>query len=179
MKERQEPSAFDNFEAFHKIREGNRQNAYENKICRKLLKRLVTKNSPDCAYWEERILDSHEPLAELQELFYPFRLYSQRLQTWSINDLLKAPSKLLKTPLWQEFAIVLDQCQRTHKDLVPAMIFYNSAIGQDMVIHVGENVTPPDGHVRIVRTSSSGEGVVIIDTLEGFLKILGADDNEV
>lgn len=179
MKERQEFSAFDNFDGFKKIAESNRQNAYENKICRKLLKRLVDKNSEDYGYWENRLKESDEPLMDMQELFHPFRLYSQRLQTWSINDLLKSPSKLLKTPLWQEFAIVLDQCQRLHKDVVPAMVFYNSAIGQDMVIHIGETLAPPDGHVRIMRTSSTGEGVVIIDTLEGFLKILGATDNEV
>ena len=173
MKSREEPSAFDNFQKFNEIRESNRQNAYENKVCRKLLNKLVPKGHEDRDYWTSRLEASSEPLAELQDFLHPFRLYSHRMQSWSINDLLKSPEKIVKVPLWQEFAIVLEKCQSENKDLVPAMIFYNSAIEQDMVIHVAAHIKPPSGHMRIVRASSSGEGAVLIDTLDGFMQILG------
>lgn len=179
MKEREELSAFDSFEKFKEIRETNRQNAYENKVCRKLLNRMYPKGSEDREYWVKRLEASSEPLAELNEVLEPFRLYSKRMESWNINDLLKNPEKIVKSEVWQEFAKTINNCTKIYPKLIPAMIFYNSAIEQDMVLHVAADLAPPKGYARIVRTSSSGEGTVILDTLEGFMAILGFRENEV
>ena len=179
MKNREQPSAFDSFERFKEISETNRQNAYENKVCRKLLNRMFPKGSEDREYWVKRLEASSEPLVELNEALEPFRLHSKRVETWSLNDLLKSPDKIMKSGLWQEFAQVIDNCKKIHPQLIPAMIFYNSAIEQDMVLHIGSDLTPPKGYTRLVRTSKSGEGTVILDTLEGFMAILGYRENEV
>jgi hypothetical protein len=179
MKSREEPSAFDSFDRFREISSNNRQNAYENKICRKLLNRMFPKGSEDREYWTERLEASSEPLVELNEALEPFKLYSRRMQNWSVNDLLKSPDKIIKSEVWQEFAKVIDNCSKIYPKFIPAMIFYNSAIEQDMVIHVASDLAPPKGYARIVRTSSSGDGTIIIDTLEGFMAILGYRQNEV
>ena len=179
MKDREKLTAFDSFERFKEISETNRQTAYENKVCRKLLNRMFPKGSEDREYWANRLEASSEPLAELNEALEPFRLYSRRMQSWSINDLLKNPEKIMKSEVWQEFALVLANCTKIHPQLIPAMIFYNSAIEQDMVIHVASDLAPPKGYARIVRTSSSGDGTVVLDTLEGFMAILGYGQNEV
>jgi hypothetical protein len=179
MKERENPSAFDSFARFKEISETNRQNAYENKVCRKLLNRMFPKGSEDREYWAKRLEASSEPLAELNEALEPFRLYSKRMQSWNINDLMKNSEKIIKSELWQEFAMVLANCTKIHPKLIPAMIFYNSAIEQDMVMHIASDLTPPKGYARIVRTSSSGDGTVVLDTLEGFLAILGYRQNEI
>ena len=52
------------------------------------------------------------------------------------------------------------------------MIFYNSVINQDMVIHTGVNTKLPLGYFRLVRSSTSGDGGVAIDTLDGFLEMI-------
>lgn len=179
MKEREKPTAFDSFDRFKEISETNRQNAYENKICRKLLNRMFPKGSEDREYWVNRLEASSEPLVELNEALEPFRLHSKRMQTWSINDLLKNPEKIMKSEVWQEFAKVIDNCTKIHPKLIPAMIFYNSTIEQDMVMHIASDLTPPKGYARIIRTSSSGDGTVVLDTLEGFMAILGYKTNEV
>jgi hypothetical protein len=179
MKSRENPSAFDSFDEFKEIRESNRQNAYENKVCRKLVARMFPKGSEDREYWVKRLEASREPLVELNEVLEPFRLHSKRMQSWSINDLLKNSEKIMKSELWQEFAVVIDNCAKITPMPIPAMIFYNSAIEQDMVLHTASDLAPPKGYARIVRTSSSGDGVVVLDTLEGFMAILGYRENEV
>jgi len=55
---------------------------------------------------------------------------------------------------------------------IPALVFYNSVISQDMVIHSGISTSHPAGHFRFIRMSSSGEGGIVVDTLPGFLKAL-------
>lgn len=141
--------------------------------------RMFSKDSEDRDYWLKRIGASSEPLSDLNEKLEPFRLHSVRMQSWSINDLLKAPSKIVKNPVWKEFAVIVEQTSRNYPNLIPAMIFYNSVIEQDMVLHAGSHLNPPNGYARIVRTSSSGEGTVIIDTLEGFMEVLGYSQDEV
>jgi hypothetical protein len=179
MKKREEPTVYDSFERFKQLQETNRQNAYQNKVCRKLVNRLFPKGTEDRDYWSNKLEASSEPLAELQDVLYPFRLYTHRMQSWSVNDLLKAPDKIIKVPLWQEFATIVTDCLSSNKDLIPAMVFYNSSIEQDMVMHLADTVKPPNGYTRLVRTSSSGEGSVVIDTLDGFMIMLGAKNNEV
>lgn len=179
MKRREEPTVFDSFERFKQLQETNRQNAYQNKVCRKLINRLFPKGSEDREYWSKKLEASSEPLAELQDVLHPFRMYAHRMQSWSVNDLLKAPDKIIKVPLWQEFSTVVDDCMKTSRNLIPAMVFYNSAIEQDMVLHLADHIKPPNGYTRLMRTSSSGDGSVVIDTLDGFLVMLGAKNNEV
>jgi len=172
MKERQESEFFDSLSNFYEKQEINRQSAYENKICKKLIAKLFDQSSPEFDVWRERLEASSEPLAELQDLFGQFWITTHRLQDWSINDLLKSPTKLDRHPLWKEFAKKVAVCQ---KGQIAAMIFYNSVIGQDMVIHTGISTRMPDGYFRLVRSSSSGDGGVAIDTLEGFLKMIAGN----
>lgn len=173
MKERQEPSAFDNFEEFKEIKANNRLAAYENKVCRKLSTRLFERGSEEQAHWQAKLAASSTPLADLQEALHPFKLYSHRPQSWNIHDLFKATGKLMQIPLWQEFAAIVDDCTLKHKGTIPGMLFYNSVLAEDMVMHVGAHLTPPMGYMRLMRTSSSGEGTVVIDTLNGFMEIIG------
>lgn len=172
MKERQESGFFDSFSDYCAKRETNRQSAYENKMCRKLVTRLFEKGSPELDAWKQRLEASSEPLAELQDLFGHFWITTHRLQDWSINDLLGSPAKLAKHPLWQEFAEKVAVCP---KGQIAAMIFYNSVIGQDMVIHTGTSTCMPNGYFRLVRSSSSGDGGVVIDTFEGFLEMIAGN----
>jgi len=172
MKERQELNFFDSLSNYHKKQEINRQSAYENKICKKLITKFFDEGSPELDVWRERLEASSEPLAELQDLFGQFWITTHRLQRWSINDFLKSPTKLERHPLWKEFAKKVAVCQ---KGQIPAMVFYNSVINQDMVIHTGISTRMPNGYLRLVRSSSSGDGGVVIDTLEGFLKTIAGN----
>jgi len=174
MKERQEPSAFDNFEQFKEIKANNRLAAYENKVCLKLINRLFESGSDEYTYWKKKLTASSTPLADLQEALHPFKLYSHRPQTWNIHDLFKTAGKLMQIPLWQEFAQVVDDCAHKHKGSIPGMLFYNSVLAEDMIMHVGSHLTPPNGYMRLMRTSSSGEGTVVVDTLDGFIEMIGS-----
>jgi hypothetical protein len=176
MKERQEPSPFEDFDALKELRGVNRQNAYENKVCRKMISRLFPKGSEEHGYWMDRLGASSTPLADMQELFGPFHGHSHRMESWSINDLLAPQSKLLKIPIWQEFAKVIDLTHDIDPKAIPAMVFYNSVIGQDLVLHTGIEIRSPPGYFRLVRLATSKEGGAVMDTLDGFLKTLGAPD---
>lgn len=173
MKPREEPNFFDSLDDYRQKRDSNRQTAYENKVCRKLVSRMFEKGSSEHAYWSERLEASSEPLAELQDVLGRFCLRAHRMQQWSVNDLLGPPSKLAAMPLWKEFAQVVAECSSGRdKSQIPAMIFYNSVIGQDMVIHTATDTKLPNGYFRMVRSSSSGDGGVAIDTLDGFLEMI-------
>jgi len=174
MKERQEPSPFDDFDAMQALRGVNRQNAYENKVCRKIVSRMFAKGSDDHAFWMDRLGESSTPLADMQELFEPFHVQSHRMNSWSVNDLLAPQSKLLAIPLWQEFAKTMDLVHEIDPKAIPAMVFYNSVIGQDLVLHAGIDTRSPAGYFRMVRMAPSKDGGVVLDTLDGFLKMLGA-----
>ena len=169
MREREEAGFFDGIEEFERKRETNRQAAYENKICRKLIIRLFEKGSSELESWKLRIGGSTSPLSELQDVMGRFCLSAHRLQRWSINDLLAPPAKLKGLPLWGEFAEKVATCG---KGQIPAMIFYNSVVEQDMVIHTGVDTTLPNGYFRLIRSSSSGDGGIAIDTLDGFLEMI-------
>lgn len=169
MKESEKPDFFDTWEEFKQKRETGRQAVYENKICRKLIARLFEQGSSEREYWTSRLEASSEPLADVQDLMNPFCLTTHRLQSWSINDLLGPPTKVLRLPLWQEFAAKVEQCSPKQ---IPAMAFYNSVIGQDMIIHTGLDTKMPKGYFRLARTSTSGDGGVVIDTLDGFMELV-------
>ena len=169
MRERQEPGFFDSLDELQNKRENNRQASYENKIAKKLLNRLVDKESSEFSAWKAQLEASSEPLAELQDLVGHFWITAHRFQNWSINELLCGPEKLAKHPIWQEFSDKVACCP---KGMVPAMLFWNSAVQQDLIIHTDMATRNPNGYFRLVRSSSSGEGGVIIDTLEGFIGIL-------
>ena len=169
MREREEAGFFDGIEEFERKRETNRQAAYENKVCRKLILRLFEKGSSELESWKLRIGGSDSPLLELQDVMGRFCLSANRLQRWSINDLLAPPAKLKGLPLWGEFAEKVATCG---KGQIPAMIFYNSVVEQDMVIHTGVDTTLPNGYFRLIRSSSSGDGGIAIDTLDGFLEMI-------
>mgnify|MGYP003335539760 CR=1 FL=1 len=172
MKPREEPNFFDSFEDYKHKRDNNRQIAYENKVCRKIVMRMFEKGSSERNYWIEQLEASSEPLAAIQDLLGTFCLTTHRLQQWSINDLLGPPASMSKLTLWKEFAEKVAQCASENPKGVPAMAFYNSVIGQDMVIHTGMTTCMPNGYFRLVRSSTSGDGGVIIDTLDGFLEII-------
>jgi hypothetical protein len=169
MKENEKPDFFDTFEEYKQKRENNKQVNYENKVCKKLITRMFEAGSSEREYWSKRLEASSEPLADLQELVDPFCLTTHRLQQWSINDLLGPPTKIYRLPLWEKFAIKVSECSPQQ---IPAMVFYNSVIGQDMVIHTGLNTQMPKGYFRLIRASTSGEGGAIIDTLDGFLELI-------
>ena len=175
MKPREEPSFFDSFEDYNRKRESNRQTSYENKVCRKIVFRLFERGTPDRDAWLAQLEASSEPLAVLQDLLGRFCLSAHRLQNWSINDLLGPPSKLANLPLWKEFAQKVAECSQYYPKQIPAMAFYNSVIGQDMVIHTGLDTTLPNGYFRLMRSSTSGDGGVVIDTLDGFLEMIAGN----
>jgi len=170
MEKDEKPNFFDTFEEYKQKRNNSRQIAYENKVCRKLITRMFEKGSEDKTYWSKRLEASSEPLAELQELVNPFCLSTSRLQQFSINDLLGSTTKVAQLPLWQAFAEKIALCGNSKQ--ITAMVFYNSVISQDMVIHTGLNTQMPKGYFRLMRTSTSGDGGVIIDTLDGFLELI-------
>lgn len=169
MKERQEPGFFDSFEEIQRKSETNRQASYENKVCKKILTRFFEKGSSELSAWQEQIGASSEPLSDLQDLMGDFWLTSHRFQSWSINELLASPGKLAKHPIWVEFSERVACCP---KGKTSAMLFYNSVVGQDLVIHTDLNTRNPNGYFRMIRSSTSGEGGVVIDTLDGFIGIL-------
>lgn len=179
MKPRKTLTAFDSFDKYKELQELNRQASYENKICKKLIGRLFAAGSDTRRYWNDKLLVSKEPLMELQELIPLFRLKAHRVQRWNIHDLLQPPEKLNKMELWQEFTEVLSESLIKNPELIPAMAFYNSVIAEDMVMHVGAHLKPPKGYTRIMRTSTSGEGVVVLDTLDGFLELTTGGIHEV
>lgn len=172
MKPREEPNFFDSFEEYKHKRSNNRQIAYENKVCRKLITRMFEKGSSERDYWMQQLEASSEPLVAIQDITGGFCLTTHRLQQWSINDLLGPPTSLAKLPLWKEFAEKVEQCAAQNPKAIPAMAFYNSVISQDMVIHTGMSASLPNGYFRLIRSSTSGDGGVIIDTLDGFLEII-------
>lgn len=172
MKPREEPGFFDSYEEYSRKRDNNRQTVYENKVCRKLVNRLFEKGNPDREAWLAQLEASREPLAVLQDLMGRFCLSTHRLQSWSINDLLGPPSKLANLPLWKEFGQKVAECAQYYPNQIPAMVFYNSVICQDMVIHTGLDTTLPNGYFRLMRSSTSGDGGVVIDTLDGFLEMI-------
>ena len=94
MKEREEPNFFDGLEEMREKRESNRQAAYENKVCRKIIFRIYDKGDPEREYWNSRLEASSEPLAEIQDLLGKFCVRTHRMQQWSINDLLAPPNKI-------------------------------------------------------------------------------------
>lgn len=172
MREREEPSFFDSVEDYNRKRAQNRQVSYENKVCRKLVMRLFERGNPDREAWLAQLEASSEPLVVLQDLLGRFCLSAHRLQSWSINELLGPPSKLANLPLWKEFSERVAECAKYYPDKIPAMAFYNSVIAQDMVIHTGIDTTLPNGYFRLMRSSTSGDGGVVIDTLDGFLEMI-------
>ena len=172
MKDREKLGFFDGFEAYKQKRETNRQTSYENKVCKKIITRLFRDDATERATWMTRLEDSNEPLAELQHLISGFCLGTNRIQIWSINDLLGPPAKLAALPLRKEFSDQVAACSKEDKTQIPAMAFYNSVIAQDMVIHIGLATKMPNGYFRLVRSSTSGDGGVVIDTLDGFLEML-------
>jgi hypothetical protein len=172
VKERHEPNFFDGVRRYAEKREVNRQASYENKVCRKLINRIFQDDPQEKASWLEILEDSDEPLIRLEELLHPYALKANRVQSWSINDLVGHPRKLDSMPLWDEFARCV--ASRGAPGRIPAMFFYNSVIEQDMVIHTNIASRMPHGHFRLMRASSSGDGGVVVDTMDGFLEsVLG------
>lgn len=169
MRTPEKPNLFDGFDDWREKKEGNRQAAYENKVCKKLLLRKFRNDTEELAKWTKVIKDTDMPLAAVQDLFSPMRLYTHRLQSWDVHSLFREAS-LQNHPIWQEFAKVIDDCSAAYPDHYPAMVFYNSAIAQDMVIHTCMDGRHPCGFFRLIRASKSGEGGVVIDTLDGFIE---------
>jgi hypothetical protein len=172
LKQRDEPNFFDGIRRYSEKRETNRQASYENKVCRKLINRVFQGDPEEKAAWLERLERSDEALMELEELLHPYALKANRVQSWSINDLVGHPRRLDSMPLWEEFARCVASSGAPGR--FPAMFFYNSVIEQDMVIHTNLASRMPKCHFRLVRTSSSGDGGVVVDTMDGFLEsVLG------
>tara|TARA_Y100000034_G_C6899045_1_gene415167 strand:+ start:1800 stop:2309 length:510 start_codon:yes stop_codon:yes gene_type:complete len=169
MKSRQNPSPLDGFEAFKKVSQENRQIAYENKVCKKILKLKFQEDDDGYTEWYSRIRNHSEPLLEMQPLFSHYALRSFRLESWGFEDLLLRPTKC---PVWKVFASEGAELQEAFPDLYPAMVFYNSAIQQDMVIHSNYDSMEPKGHFRMIRLARSEEGGVVVDTLAGFVETL-------
>jgi hypothetical protein len=169
MKPRKSPNPFENLKEFKDRSQENRQAAYENKVCKKILRNLFKDNAESLSLWETRIKRSETPLLEMQSLFEPFTVRSHRMNTWGMNDLFLRPTKC---EVWQTFVSKGGELFAAFPDHIPAILFYNSTLGQDMVIHTGVATENPTGHFRLVRASKSGQGGVVVDTLSGFLTIL-------
>jgi len=148
----------------------NRQIAYENKVCKKIIARRFKDDKNEFLAWTAKLKLSKDPLADVQELFSTVHIFTHRFQSWDLHSLLNT-SAVVKSPIWKEFAPIIDECAKSYPDKLPAMIFYNQVINQDMVIHLGLGSRNPPGHFRLVRESNSGEGGVVIDTLDGFLEV--------
>tara|TARA_Y100000310_G_scaffold198091_1_gene198131 strand:- start:432 stop:941 length:510 start_codon:yes stop_codon:yes gene_type:complete len=169
MKPRKSPSPLDGLDAFKKIAEGNRQIAYENKVCKKILKLLFQDDESNYTTWYNRIKHSSEPLLEMQPLFEPYSVRSFRLQSWGFEDLLLRPTKC---PVWKEYREMGSEMSEAFPDLNPAVVFYNGALQQDMVIHNNTLAADAIGNFRMTRMSNSGAGGIVIDTLAGFVNSL-------
>tara|TARA_Y100000034_G_C6789755_1_gene353528 strand:+ start:88 stop:594 length:507 start_codon:yes stop_codon:yes gene_type:complete len=168
MKPQKSPNPFEGLDAFKARSQENRQSAYENKICKKIINSLFS-DEEEMLEWEARIKRSNTPLLELQPALEPFAVRSHRMNTWGMNDLLLRPNKC---EVWKTFADKGGELAAAFPDHIPALLFYNASIKQDMVIHAGISTSSPVGHFRCIRMSNSGTGGIIIDTLPGFLTIL-------
>jgi hypothetical protein len=168
LKQRDEADFFDGVRRLSEKRDTNRQASYENKVCRKLVGRIFHDDPVEKASWTERMERSEEPLTELEDLLHPYVLKANRVQSWSLNDLVCRPKALDSMPLWEEFARCVASCGAPGR--FPAMFFYNAVIGQDMVMHTNIGAKAPRGYFRLVRTSSSGDGGVVLETMDGFLE---------
>jgi hypothetical protein len=91
------------------------------------------------------------------------------MNSWGMEDLFLRPTKC---EVWNTFANKGNEMAAAFPDTIPALVFYNSVISQDMVIHAGINTPGPVGHFRMIRMSNSGTGGIVIDTLPGFTNIL-------
>ena len=169
MKSRKTPNPFENLDAYKSRSQDNRQAAYENKVCKKILKLMFSDGEDEALEWGARIKRSETPLLELQPIFEPFSVRSHRMDSWGMNDLLLRPSKC---EVWKIFVKKGGELALAFPDRIPALLFYNSSLSQDMVIHAGINTPNPVGHFRCIRLSSSDKGGIVVDTLPGFLKIL-------
>jgi len=169
MKPRQNPNPFESFEGFKARSQENRQAAYENKVCKKIVGLLFEDSTEEYLDYIQVLKRSENPLLELQPLFEPFVLRAHRMNSWGLEDLLLRPTKC---EVWKTFALKGGEMASAFPGHVPALVFYNSVISQDMVIHAGISTSNPTGHFRFIRMSSSGEGGVVLDTLPGFIKTL-------
>lgn len=170
MKTPEPHNIFGNFDAFKQRQATNRQSAYENKVCKKIIVRKFKDDASAYSSWMATLKETDEPLAAVQDLFRPMYLYTNRLQSWDIHSLFK-DAKLQSHPIWQEFSVIIDDCAKAYPDRIPAMIFYNSVIGQDMVIHTNLTSRCPCGYFRLIRESKSGAGGIVLDTLDGWLEV--------
>jgi|TARA_Y100000004_G_C8939596_1_gene423593 hypothetical protein len=169
MKPRKESNPFEGLQGFKDRQQENRQAAYENKVCKKIIRMLFEDDEQQYADYTALIKRSETPLLELQPVFEPFAVRSHRMNSWGFQDLFLRPSKC---EVWNTFAQKGGELAAAFPDHIPALIFYNSAIEQDMVVHAGISTKSPPGHFRLMRNSNSESGGIVVDTLPGFLKIL-------
>tara|TARA_Y100000310_G_scaffold319977_1_gene375905 strand:- start:298 stop:807 length:510 start_codon:yes stop_codon:yes gene_type:complete len=169
MKPRKTPDPFENLQKFKDRSQENRQAAYENKVCKKIIGILFTNDTDAYNEHMQVIKRSDTPILELQPLFEPFALRTHRMNSWGMEDLLLRPTKC---EVWSTFAKRGGEMAAAFPGSIPALVFYNSVISQDMVIHAGISTSNPAGHFRFIRVSSSGEGGIVVDTLLGFLTAL-------
>lgn len=162
-----EPGFFDNFDSYREKLAKRRKNAYADKLARKLLKLMFDKDSDTFAELETQIKENEYPLDVLDDYLTPFQLTAAGVQSWDLCQMLKMkPNALMRLPLWEAFGKHIASCP---KGKVPAMAFYNSLLELEMVIHTCVNKSAPAGQFRLVRSSTSGDGGIVIDTLEGFV----------
>jgi len=169
MKPKQSPNPFENLEDFKARSQENRQAAYENKVCKKILGLLFKNDVDEHTKWITVIGKSETPILEMQDIFEPFALRSHRMNSWGLQDLFLRPTKC---EVWNTFATKGEELFSAFSDHIPALVFYNATLSQDMVIHSGIDTPSPVGHFRLTRMSNSGTGGIIVDTLPGFLKLL-------
>ena len=169
MKSRKTSSPLDGLKEFKETSEENRQIAYENKVSKKIVTKLLRDDKHGYTYWEQILKTTVDPLLTLQGLVPQYSLRSFRLEKWGINDLYLRPTKC---PVWAEYLRVGTEMGEAFPDAHPALVFYNATLSQDMVIHNNIDATPPKGYFRMVRVANSGEGGVVVDTLPGFLETL-------
>jgi len=169
MKPQKSPNPFENLDTYKARSQENRQVAYENKVCKKIINLVFADSEDESLEWGARIKRSETPLLELQPVFEPFTLRAHRMDSWGMNDLLLRPNKC---EVWKTFANVGGELAAAFPDHIPALLFYNSALSQDMVIHAGIDTSNPVGHFRCIRMANSGVGGIVVDTLPGFLSIL-------
>ena len=169
MKPRKESSPFEGLGAFKARSQENRQVAYENKVCKKIIKLLFETDEEESLKWTYIIKKSETPLLEFQPIFEPFAVRSHRMNSWGLHDLFLRPSKC---EVWNTFSQKGGELAAAFPKQIPALLFYNAALEQDMVIHAGINTSPPPGYFRLIRNSTSESGGIVLDTLPGFLKTL-------
>ena len=169
MKPRQTPNPFENLDSFKARSQENRQAAYENKVCKKILGLIFDHDTDEYTEYMQILKRSETPILALQSLFEPFTLRTHRMNSWGMEDLFLRPTKC---EVWNTFINRGSEMAAAFPDCIPALVFYNSVISQDMVIHAGIHTPSPIGHFRLTRMSNSGTGGIVVDTLPGFLKIL-------